>query len=169
MSYTIIGCGDFYNQDREPVWCPWTQKAVDSYTIHVIGDPDAAADFTHLADFAAYLVASLCKPEKSHNAHLNFISDTISHSQIAALLGTYSKKPVHKQVLQESEMHEVIADPEAAPKELKGASALPVDFWFLVKGCQGQGRFRWPQGQRHDELFPDVEKTSFEEHFRQRF
>ncbi|KAI1622044.1 hypothetical protein EDD37DRAFT_667877 [Exophiala viscosa] len=150
MSYTLIGCGDFYNQDR---------------------DPNARADFTHLSDFAEYLVATICEPEKSHNAHLNFVSDTVSHTRIAELLRTYSGKPVHVEVLPESEMHIVLARPDAAPENLRGkdVSAFPVDFWFLVKGAQGQDRFRWPLGQRANDLFPYVKKTTFETYFRQRF
>jgi len=169
MSYTVIGCGDYYNQDREKVWCPWTQTDVEEYNIHIIGSADAKADFTHLDDFAAYLVASLCEPEKSHNAHLNFPSDTISHAEIASLLGRYSGKPVHKEVYGLEDMHKIIADPKQAPKELSEGSAFPVDFWFLVKGCQGQDRFRWAPGQRHNHLFPEVEVTTFEKYFQKKF
>lgn len=76
MSFTMISCGDSYNQAREKVWCPWTQppNAVDKNTIHVIGNPDAGADYTHMNDFANFLVATLVKPAKSENQYLNMIS-----------------------------------------------------------------------------------------------
>lgn len=169
MTYTLIGCGDFYNQDREKVWCPWTQKDVDSYTFHIIGDPDAKADFTHLDDFAAYLVATLCEPGKSENATLNFPSDHISHNEIAALLQRYSGRSVKKDLISHGEMHRIVADPSQAPRELQGASSFPVDFWFLVKGIQGEGRFWRPKGQTHNHLFPEVQRTTFEQYFQQRF
>jgi nucleoside-diphosphate-sugar epimerase len=84
MTYTLIGCGDFYNQDREKTWCPWTQAPEDvgeQYTFHVIGDVDAKVDYTHLYDFAQYLVATLCEPGKSENQELNFPSDRSHQSQ----------------------------------------------------------------------------------------
>lgn len=132
---------------------------MSEYTIHVIGDPDAKADFTHLDDFGNYLVATLCEPKKSENATLNFPSDTISHREIADLLGKYSGKPVHLDTMPLDKMHEVVADSNKAPKELQGKSAFPVDFWFLVKGMQGSGMFYRPRGANHNDLFPDVERT----------
>jgi len=169
MTYTLIGCGDFYNQDREKIWCPWTQLDVPSYTFHIIGSPDAKADYTHLDDFGRYLVATLCEPQKSANASLNFVSDTISQNQIATLLEKYSGKPVKKNVIPLEEMHKVVAEPSAAPEELKGGSAFPVDFWYVVKGTQGEGRFFRPRGQNHNELFPEVQRTGFEQYFQERF
>ncbi|KAL1877271.1 hypothetical protein Plec18167_004960 [Paecilomyces lecythidis] len=169
MSYTLIGCGDFYNQDREPIWCPWTQTNVDSYTFHIIGDPNAKAEFTHLDDFATYLIATLLEPEKSENTILNFPSDFISHEDIARLLEKYTGKPVKREVISLEEMHRVVADPKQAPKELQSGSPFPVDFWFLVKGMQGQGRFFRPRGQTHNHLFPHVPKTTFERYFRKKF
>ena len=64
----MIGCGEFYNQDREKVWCPRTQSqdAVERYIIHVIGDPYAETNYTHLEDFANFLVSTLLEPAKSH-------------------------------------------------------------------------------------------------------
>jgi len=169
MTYTLIGCGDFYNQDREKVWCPWTQTDVDSYTFHVIGDLDAKADYSHLDDFAAYLVASLCEPEKPANAILNFPSDHISLNEIAALLEKYSGKPVQRKIIPHEDMHRVVADPSQAPAEFQGASVFPVDFWFLVKGIQGEGRFYRPRCQNHNHLFPEVQRTTFEQHLKQKF
>jgi len=169
MSYTVIGCGDFYNQDREPVWCPWTQRDVSEYTFHVLGSADARADYTHLDDLANYVVATLCEPEKSHNAKLNFPSDTITQNQIAHLLEKYSLKPVKMEFISEEEMHKVIKDPSQANQELAKASPFSVDFWFIVKGVQGSGRFRRPAAENSNHLFPDVERTTFEKYFQDRF
>jgi nucleoside-diphosphate-sugar epimerase len=169
MSYTLIGCGDFYNQDREKTWCPWTQKDVESYTFHVIGDPDAKADFTHLDDFAHYLVATIEEPEKSENQSLNFPSDTISHNEIARLLDRYSGKKVNMEIIPSEDQHRIIADPSKAPKELSEGSAFPVDFWFMVKGAQGEGRFYRPKSENSNDLFPHVERTTFEKYFQGRF
>lgn len=169
MSYTMIGCGDFYNQDRETTWCPWTQTDVSEYTIHYLGDENAKADFTHLDDFAHYLVATIEEPQKSENASLNFPSDTISHKEIAQLLEKYSGKKVHVKKISEEDRHAVIADPSKAPKELGEGSAFPTDFWFNVKGAQGEGRFYRAKGETHNDLFPQVERTTFEKYFQKRF
>ncbi|CAJ2506432.1 Uu.00g005620.m01.CDS01 [Anthostomella pinea] len=133
MSYTLIGCGDFYNQGREAIWCPWTQHDPPNgtYTFHVIGPPGAEkakADFTHIDDFANFLVATL---------------DTVSHGEIVALLEKYSGKKVRFERYGEDDMHRIVAKPDSAPDELR-QSAFPVDFWFLVKGAQGTGTFRRP-------------------------
>lgn len=171
MSFTMIGCGDFYNQDREKVWCPWTQSpdsVGEKYTIHVIGDPEAEADYTHLDDFANFLVATLLEPSKSENQFLNVVSDTISHAKIAELLGKYAGKKVDLDVHGEEKMHEMWEDPSKAPKEWT-ESAFPVDFWCLVKGTQGKGEFVRPKSQIHNGLFPSVKTTPFEKYFQNRF
>ena len=174
MSFTMIGCGDFYNQDREKTWCPWTQSPStlrnNYYTFHVIGDPAAEADFTHLDDFAAFLVATLLEPQKSNNQFLNIISDTISHNEIKALLEKYSGKDVKLNVRDIGEMHKVWeGGPESVKEEELKDSAFPVDFWFLVKGMQGSGRFVRPKSQIHNELFPGVRRTPFEKYLEERF
>lgn len=127
------------------------------------------ADYSHLDDFAAYLVASLCEPEKPANAILNFPSDHISLNEIAALLEKYSGKPVQRKIIPHEDMHRVVADPSQAPAEFQGASVFPVDFWFLVKGIQGEGRFYRPRCQNHDHLFPEVHRTTFEQYLKQKF
>jgi len=170
----MIGCGDFYNQDRETTWCPWTQSPSDlsenHYTIHVIGDPAAQADFTHLDDFAAFLVATLLEPGRSHNQFLNVVSDTISHNEIKALLQAYSGKEVKLDVRGIEEMHKVWeGGPESVKEEKLKESAFPVDFWFLVKGMQGSGKFVRPQSQIHNDIFPGVRRTPFERYFKERF
>jgi len=171
MSYTVIGCGDFYNQEREPVWCPWTKREPegDRYKFHVIGSADEKADFTHIDDFADYLVATLCEPQKSENTHLNFVSETISHREIARLLRKYSGKEVDLEMYSEEDLLRVVEEPGNAPEELKSASHFPVDFWYLVKGAQGSGHFRRPKGKVHNHLFPQVKPTTFEDYFRRRF
>lgn len=170
MEYTLVGCGDFYNQDREAVWCPW--MVVDppggEYVIRYVGDKDAKVDFTNLDDFAAYLVATLERAEMSAN-RTHFPSDTISHAEIAELLGKYSGKKVRLVGISEEQMHEIIADPKKAPKELAEGSAFPVDFWMMVKGIQGQNRFRRPRTECHNDLFPNVHRTTFQRFFEQRF
>ncbi|KAK4550653.1 hypothetical protein LTR36_000232 [Oleoguttula mirabilis] len=166
MSYTVIGCGDFYNQDREKIWCPWTQRDPDGgeYTLHVVGSPDAKADYTHIDDFASFLVATLREPAKSENAHLNYVSDTISNKEIAALLEKYTGKKAKFKTYSDDDQHSIVKQPDTAPKELQEGSAFPVDFWFLVKGAQGQGRFRRPKGEVHNHLFPDVKPTTFDDY-----
>jgi hypothetical protein len=171
MSFTMIGCGDFYNQDREKIWCPWTQapdQVGDHYTIHVLLDGGAQADYTHLDDFAAFLVGTLLEPEKSKDQYLNIVSDTISHNEIASLLEKYSGTKVKVEIIGENDWHKVIDNPDAAPKELT-ESAFPVDFWYLVKGTQGQGKFVRPKSQIHNGLFQDVQQTTFEKYFKERF
>jgi hypothetical protein len=165
MEYTMIGCGDFYNQDREKVWCPWMQTDPPNgeFVITHVGDKNARADFTNLYDFAAYLVATLDKPETSANKSLNFPSDTISHAQIAQLLEKYSGKKVRlNEWDSEEELHKIIADQNTAPKEIAEGSAFPVEFWMMVKGTQGQDRFRRPKSECHNDLYPKVERTTFE-------
>ena len=169
MTYTLIGCGEFYNQVREKVWCPWTRKNVGSYTIHIVGDPDAKADYTHLDDFAAYLVASLYEPKKSANATLNFVSDHISLNEIATLLEKYSGKPVKKDIIPTKDVQAVIADPSQAPQELQDGSGFPVAFWYIIKSLQGEGKFCHPKERIDNGLFPAVQTTTFEKYFAQQF
>jgi hypothetical protein len=170
MSFTVIGCGDFYNQDREKIWCPWTQppNSVSKYTIHVIGDPNAEADYTHLDDFATFLVHTLLEPSKSHNAFLNVVSDTISHAKIANLLESFTGKKAELDIMGEEKMYEIWEDPSKAPKEHTD-SAFPVDFWYLVKGTQGKGEFIRPSSQIHNGLFEDFMVTPFEKYFKDKF
>ncbi|KAI5364829.1 Putative NmrA-like domain, NAD(P)-binding domain superfamily [Septoria linicola] len=163
MSYTLIGCGDFYDQTREATWCPWAQPDLEEYKIIAVGDATAKVDWTNLADLGKYLVNTLIEGENSHNAHLNFVSDTVSPTEIAGLL-TWNGKKACVETLPEQEMHKIVANPDEAPEDLRSGSAFPVDFWFMVKGAQGQGRFRRPPGQIHNHLFPHIEPTRFEEY-----
>ncbi|KAL4923160.1 uncharacterized protein BDV17DRAFT_296623 [Aspergillus undulatus] len=169
MTYTLIGCGDFYNQDREATWCPWTQRDAPSYTLHIVGNADAKADFTHIDDLATFLVKTIENPAVSENANLNVVSDHISYNELAALLEKYSGKKVEKVVYPLDAMHRAWKDPEDIPEAVKGKSAFPDDFWMLVKGMQGQNRFWRPPGEVHNGLFPELEVTTFEKYFRQQF
>lgn len=178
ISYTLIGCGDYYNQDREVIWCPWTQDPDKlpggKYTLHVVGDENEKADFTHLDDFAEFLVRTLQEPEKSRNKKLNVVSDSVSYAEIAKLLKKYSGKEVEFEKYGFERQRDILNDLDQAPKELaeaekSGKSFFPVDFWFLVKGLQGAGRFRWPIGERHEREFGMEKMRTFEWYFKDRF
>lgn len=174
MSYTLIGCGDFYNQPREKLWCPWAQPHLDEYRLPVVGNPDAPVDFTHIDDFAAFLVQTLLHPGVSENRSLNFVSDTLSYAQMAELLRRYSRRKVVTHVMPLEVVHRVVKDPANVPEELgygpsSGKSAVPVDFWFLVRSVQGEGRFVRPPGEVSNELFPGVRVTRVEEYLAQVF
>ncbi|RMZ04927.1 hypothetical protein D0862_05140 [Hortaea werneckii] len=168
MSYTVIGCGDFYDQEDEPIWCPWTQEYPERniYTLHVVGSPEAKAQYTHKDDFARFLVATLCEPEKSENATLNFVSDEVSHRQIAQMLEKLTGRQAKIEIRSESDVHNIVKDPSKAPEKLRENSALPVDFCFIVKAAQSQSRFRRPKGEIHNHLFPHVKPTTFEKYLR---
>ncbi|KAL2849393.1 hypothetical protein BJX68DRAFT_276093 [Aspergillus pseudodeflectus] len=169
MTYTLIGCGDFYNQPREETWCPWEKPDLSEYTIHIVGNADAKVDFTHIDDLAAFLVETIAHPEISQNRTLNFVSDHISYNEIVELLSRYSGKKVSKNIYPIDVMHKVWRDPEAVPEEVKGKSVFPDDFWILVKGMQGSGRFWRPPGEVHNELFPNVRVRTFERYFQEMF
>jgi hypothetical protein len=165
---------EFSRQIHHPWQVPVVPNAYKTYTdlvpllSTVIGDPDAEADYTHLDDFANFLVATLLEPAKSENQYLNIVSDTISQSRIAQLLEQYGGKTVELEVQGEEAMHRVLEDPSKAPKE-HTQSAFPVDFWYLVKGTQGKGEFVRPKSQIHNGLFEGFGVTPFEGYFKQRF
>ncbi|KAI6800074.1 NAD(P)-binding protein [Hortaea werneckii] len=168
MSYTVIGCGDFYDKENEPMWCPWTQEFPERnvYTLHVVGSPQTKAQYTHTDDFARFLVATLCEPEKSENATLNFVSDEVSHGQIAQMLEKFTGRETKIEMHSESDVHNIVKDPSRAPEKLRENSALPVDFCFIVKAAQSQSRFRRPKGEIHNHLFPNVKPTTLEQYLR---
>lgn len=174
MTYTLIGCGDLYNQPREKTWCPWTQTSPSDnspeYTLHIVGSPTPKADFTHTADLAAYVLETIRHPELSENRTLNFVSDHLSYEDIAVLLERYSGRAVRRNVMPVEVMHRVLKNPGEAPREVKeGPSSFPVDFWFLVKGLQGEGRFWRARGEVHNGLFPGVRVRTFEGYLRELF
>lgn len=179
MTYTIIGSGDLYNQSREKTWCPWTQPPSEissgdddgAYHIPILGNPSAPIDFTHLDDLASFIVQTLLHPEVSTNQELNFVSDRVSFETIATLLEKYSGRKVIRDIMPLETVHRVMRDPENVPKQLGYApeehkSAMPVDFWFLVRGVQGEGRFLMDPGKVSNGLFPGVGVTTFEEYIR---
>ncbi|GAO51083.1 NAD(P)-binding protein [Saitoella complicata NRRL Y-17804] len=174
LSYTIIGCGDFYNQAWEPFWCPWADvgkvKSQSEVVVPVVGDAEAKAEFSHIGDVAKYTAALLSRdPNISENKTLNFPSHTVSQAHWAELMEKYSPTPVKRQTFSLDEAHGIIADPDSAPEELKSTSPFPPDFWFIVKSAQGEGRFRRPKGEVHKELFPEVEVLGLEEYFEEQF
>lgn len=124
--------------------------------MHVIGDPNAQADYTHISDFGLYVAACLCSPSVSENAHLNFPSDHISYSEIAYLLKKHAGRKVHLDIMSEDKMHEVLANPDAAPKQLQNKGSFSVDSWFSVKGMQGSGRVWRSKGRNHNGLFLEI-------------
>ncbi|KAF7593463.1 hypothetical protein BBP40_011469 [Aspergillus hancockii] len=137
MTYTLIGCGDFYNQDREVSWCPWTQPNLPSYRVHIVGNADAKIDFTHIDDLAAFLVKTIEHPGLSENKELNFLSDHISYNEMATLLEKYSSRKVERNILPIEVMHCAWKNKDEIPEDVKGKSPFPDDFWILVKGMQG--------------------------------
>lgn len=165
MTYTLIGCGDFYNQSREETWCPWTNPKASEYTLHILGDADATIDFTHIDDLGDFIVETIKHPERSENRTLNFVSDHISYNEIARLLEKYSGRKVNKTVYPMSLMDDVWKDKEKVPAEVKGKGAFPDDFWILVKGMQGAGRFWRPPGEVHNGEF-EMEGRTFEWYLR---
>lgn len=67
MTYTIIGCGAFYNQPREKTWCLLTQTDVSVYHPPILENPDSAIDFTNIDGLAAILARTLRRPDLSEN------------------------------------------------------------------------------------------------------
>lgn len=174
MTYTLIGCGELYNQDREPVWCPWTRTDVPIFEFPVVGGIKHAVDFTHTDDLAAFVVETLCSERSglANNAMLNFVSDRISYDTIARLLERYARKPVRFVHFPEEEWHRMMENPAVVPEWHKtwlSRTAFPLDFRLLVRGIQGQGRFTYAPGQVHNHLFPDVKVTTFEKYLSQKF
>lgn len=171
ISFTFIGAGDIYNQKPEPFWCPWEQDQ-DSYEVPIVGDGDAPADWSHTRDLAHYVVGTLSQPAVSANATLNFPSETISQNAMLQLLQKYAGargKIVKARRFSEEDAHRFVANEGEAPKEIGKMSAIPVDFYFVVKSIQGSGTFRRSRWECHWDLFPNVRRTTFEEYMQERF
>ncbi|KAL4803337.1 hypothetical protein BDV18DRAFT_162902 [Aspergillus unguis] len=165
MTYTLIGCGDFYDQDREPIWCPWTQRDAPSYDVHILGSADYPIDFTNIGDLGAFLAATISNPKASENKTLNFVSDRISYNDLVALWEKKSGKKVNKVFYPIETMDRAWKNPEDIPPAVKSKSPFPDDFWMIVKGMQGLGRFWRPPGEVHNDVFPEVKVTTFEQYF----
>ncbi|EMD40117.1 hypothetical protein CERSUDRAFT_81414 [Gelatoporia subvermispora B] len=169
IAYTFIGAGDLYNQPQEPFWCPWVQDR-DLYQVPVVGNPDALVDWSNIDDIARYTVATLSKPELSINATLNFPSETMSQKTMVDLFARYAKgREVTVRHFSSNDAHHFAARPEEAPKEIAENSLIPVDFFFVVKCIQGSGTFRRSRWECHWDLFPEVQRTTFEEYLKERF
>lgn len=173
MSYTVIGCGEFWDCPDEPLLCPWleTDKEItkDGYSVQCVGDPEAKMDYSSRTDIAKYYVATLSYPERSENKILGFRSDHISYTEIASLLAEYSGKPASTNVTSLDEMCKIIKDPSLAPKELQRGSTFPISFLMLLRYVQGQGVFWRPPGLLHNDLFPEVQPVLMREYFKKLF
>ncbi|KAH9920129.1 uncharacterized protein B0H18DRAFT_957183 [Fomitopsis serialis] len=171
LEYTLVGAGDVWDQPPEPFWCPWDQD-VDTYDVPVVGDGDALADWSSRKDIAHYVVATLAKPALSANAVLNFPSETISQNAMVELLRKYAGAKGRKVTVRHfsaDDAHRFAADASAAPQEIAKSSAIPVDFYFVVKCLQGSGTFRRTPWECHWDLFPEVKRTTFEEYLKEKF
>ncbi|OBZ68663.1 Phosphomutase-like protein 3 [Grifola frondosa] len=169
ITYTFIGAGDLWDQKPELFWCPWAQD-LDSYSVPIVGDGDALADWSDARDVANYVVASLSKPSLSVNTHLNFPSETFSQNAIVDLMRKYVRgREVHPLIFTAEEAHRYAANADEAPKNIAPNTNIPVDFYFVVKIIQGSGTFRRPRWECHWDLFPEVKRTTFEEYLKERF
>jgi len=155
LEYTFIGCGDFYNQDREPVWWPWmaTDLPGGEYMIRYVGDKDARVDCTNLDDLddlAEYLVATLERARDVGQQDAEPSRPTRSRTPRSR--GCWRGPPGPR-----------------SGSSTSARSAFPVGFWMMVKGRQGQDRFRRPRTECHNEVVPNVHKTTSERFLEQRF
>ena len=138
----------------------------------VVADGDALADWSSRKDIARYVVATLAKPAISANAMLNFPSATFSQNTIIELLRKYAGargRKVTVRYFSAEDAHRFIQDDSLAPTEIAQHTAIPVDFYFVVKIIQGSGTFRRPPWECHWDLFPEVKRTSFEEYLKEKF
>ncbi|RAL02998.1 NAD(P)-binding protein [Aspergillus ibericus CBS 121593] len=156
MTYTLICSGDLYNQPRETTWCPWTNPTLSSYTLYIVGNPDAKIDFTHTDDLAAFIVETIRHPELSENKELNFVNDTVSYAEIADMLERFSGREVKKVVYPMEVLDQVMRDKGSVPEEVRAGGSFADDFWILVRGMQGQGSFVRPKGMVHNGVFGGV-------------
>ncbi|PCH39995.1 NAD(P)-binding protein [Wolfiporia cocos MD-104 SS10] len=153
----------------EPFWCPWAQDC-ETYQVPIVGDGDTVADWSCTNDIARYVVATLSKPHLSANVYLNFPSETISQNAMVELFRKYAKgRKVDVRSFSLDDAHRSVANPDAAPKEIGEQSAIPVNFYFIVKSIQGSGTFRRPRWECHWNLFPEVRRSTFEDYVKERF
>jgi nucleoside-diphosphate-sugar epimerase len=136
MTYTVIGCGEFWDCPDEPLLCPWleTDKEIvkDGYSILSVGNPDAKMDYSTRTDVAKFYVASLRHPDRCENKTLGCRSDHISYTEIASLLAEYSGKPVRTNVISLDDMSIFMKDASLAPKELQRGSTFPLSFLMVL-------------------------------------
>ena len=136
----------------------------------IVGDGDALADWSNINDIAKYTVLTLSKPSLSCNSYLNFPSETLSQNAMVDLLRKHAQGcDVQVKHLSLDDAHRFVSKPEEAPKEIGENSRIPVDFYFVVKSIQGMGLFRRPRWECHWDLFPEVERMTFDDYLRGRF
>lgn len=187
MTYTVVECGDFYNQESPDVrlacrlvltslqqpaelfWFPWMNPNQDSFDVPVIGNADALIDWCHTADLAQYVCSALARPALTANRALNVPSATCSHNDVVGALRTHCARPVNVVHIPVEDAHRFVKEPAAAPRKLHENTRFPVDFWFVVKSVQAEGRARRLRAELHNGLFPEVKPTSFEQFFAHHF
>ncbi|CAG9983308.1 unnamed protein product [Clonostachys byssicola] len=165
MSYTVIGCSDSFDAPGEILLCPWEDPNAMEYNMYAVGDANAKMDFTSMRTTAAYLVASICRPEISENRFLAFSGDFISIAEVADLLRSHSGKKVSVHEIPWEQAEDIIRNPSLAPPELVKASNFPVDFLIALRHVQGSGTMWRAPGQTHNSLFPNVKHQSVVEYF----
>jgi hypothetical protein len=170
ITYTVIGSGDFYDQAREEIWCPWMQDK-DTYILTIVGDPDALVDWSNLADNGQYVAAVLAAADRTANKILNFVSWTGSQAAFGDVLRKYAPgRKVQTRNISLDDARRFVADPDSIPKDIKDApTAIQIDFWFTVRTIQGEGLGRRPRAQIHNAIFPEVKPTTFEDYIKSRY
>ncbi|GAA5884496.1 hypothetical protein JCM6882_005275 [Rhodosporidiobolus microsporus] len=164
ITYTIVGTGDLYDQPTENYWIAWAQeKLPDRYVFPIVGDPNSQYELTKLTDLAQYVAALLARPSTSKDSHLNFVSDIVSQQDIADMLQSASGRPVEPDYVSEEQAHEYIANPDKIPERAKETRFDPV-FWYIVRLQQGTNKFRRHPSLIHNDLYPEVKPTLFQEY-----
>jgi hypothetical protein len=167
ITYTLIGAGDFHEQAREEFWRPWMQDR-PSYTLPIVDDPDVPVDWSCIADNGRYVAAVLAAPDRTANRFPNFPSWTAPQAAFADVLRAHAPgRSVEIRHFSLDEARRCVKNPESAPKEVQD-SPFPADFWFNVKMIQGEGRGRRPRTEAHNNMFPEVKPTTFEDFLKQR-
>lgn len=173
MTYTVVGCGEFYDVPDEPLLCPWLKDAdalaEKGYVVQCVGNPNAKMDYSSVVDVANFVVATLQRPEISANKVLGFRSDHISYAEIVQLLGEYSGRKAELNLTSVDQMEKILKDPSLVSEELKTGSTFPVTFWMLLRHVQGQGTFWRPPGLLSNDLFPKVKPVTMDEYFKALF
>ncbi|KAJ5287060.1 hypothetical protein N7478_002746 [Penicillium angulare] len=165
MSYTVIGCGEFYDAAEKPLMCPWLGKDKSTNKV-VVGNPDAKTGISSRVDVAKFVVATLRHPEISENRILGFHSDHISHREMAHILENNIGKPVKLNMISMQEMQDILKNPPSAPQEGQHGNTFPGNFLMTVRYLQGHGMFWRPSGMLHNDLFPEVKTVCFNEYMK---
>ncbi|KPV72355.1 uncharacterized protein RHOBADRAFT_55834 [Rhodotorula graminis WP1] len=164
MTFTIIGCGDLYDQPTETYWTGWAAEQVpERYVFPIVGDPDSKYEVTKISDLAQFVVAALASPSLSRDAFLNLVSDVVSQQQIADLVASCSGRPVEPDYVSEEQAHAYIERPETIPERARQSRFDPA-FWYIVRLQQGTNKFRRHPSLVHNDLFPQVKLTRMDEY-----